>query len=275
MEDEEKDPQDSSFPFFLLKGIRFKIIQLLYLKKSTFNELKERLIKENNDDIANYSLQLHLQILQKNDFIKRDQSNYILTNMGNQIFEISSSLQFLWINQNYFTEHSLRDLPARFYLSIGIFKDKVKIINGHPIVFRKLLEMYSMANEFIYNILYWVEGTIEIREILKSKLKENKSFCTKTIFGSNTVFDPNRHADLIDFESFKKSGQIKQKKINTNIRISVVITDKSAFIIFPKVTEDHPDMNMILFGEDSEFRRWCLDYFYYCWSIADEEIIIK
>jgi len=51
--------------------------------------------------------------------------------------------------------------------------------------------------------------------------------------------------------------------------LSSIVTDKSAFIIFPKVTEDHPDMNTILFGEDIEFRRWCIDYFQHCWNFTE------
>ena len=56
------------------------------------------------------------------------------------------------------------------------------------------------------------------------------------------------------------------------VKIGLVVTDKSAFVVFPKYGEGHPDTDMIIYGTNSEFRNWCLDYFNYCWNNEATEL---
>ena len=81
--------------------------------------------------------------------------------------------------------------------------------------------------------------------------------------------DPDREPNFPTFKPYNRNGQIKQKMIGI-IKISLVITDKSAFIEFPKENTDHPDMDMILYSEEIEFKNRCLDYLYHCWKNADD-----
>ncbi len=265
----EDDCLDLPYLFFLIKGVRFKIIRLLRFKELTLKEIIEQL----GDNRYNYGIQRHLDQLIHKGIINRNHNNeeksivYGLTNLGKHIHDISFSMKYIWGKQYYFIEHSILDLPFRFYSSIGCLDDN-HIIKGRPKIVRKLINMYK-ESKFIYNILIDVEGTNDVLDILINKLKGNLSFHTKTIFGDNSIMDPDREPNLPPFKPFKENGQIKQKMIDI-IKISLVITDKSAFVAFPKENENHPDMDVIIYSEEIEFRNWCMDYFHHCWENADE-----
>jgi predicted transcriptional regulator len=251
--------------FFILQGKRFEIIRSLRLGKLSFQELKEKM--ENNK--YNYNIELHLNLLCDNGIIKREPGEnrrgvvYNLTNLGCHIHDLSFPLQYVCKNQNIFKDHSFSDLPARFYFGIGILND-AQVIRGRPKTVRKLIDMYKQSG-FVYNILYEVEGTDDILNVLTNKLKGSPNFHTKTIFGENSILDPERDLFLNVFEPFKRNGQISQKMMKI-VKIGLVVTDKSAFVVFPKFGEAVPDTDVIIHGTNSEFRNWCLDYFNYCWN---------
>jgi hypothetical protein len=105
---------------------------------------------------------------------------------------------------------------------------------------------------------------------LISKLKGSPNFHTRTIFGENSILDPERDILLKAFEPFKRNGQISQKMMEI-VKIGLVVTDKSAFVVFPKYGEGHSDTDMIKHGTNFEFRNWCLDYFNHCWNNEETE----
>lgn len=262
---EDSTHLDLPYLFFLLQSKRFKVIRLLRLGELSFQELKEKL----KDNKYNYNLELHLDLLYSKGLVKKIYSDkrrsivYGLTNFGNHIHDLSISLRHVCKHQDIFKDHSILDLPERFYLGIGVLND-VQIIRGRPKTVRKLIDMYKQS-EFIYNILYEVEGTDDVISVLIDKLKGNSNFHARTIFGKNSILDPERNSALKTFEPFKRNGQISQKMMET-VKIGLVVTDKSAFVVFPKFDENHPDMNTIIYGKNEEFRSWCLDYFNYCWD---------
>jgi hypothetical protein len=271
-----EDPHLLDLPhlFFILQGKRFGIIRLLRFAELSFQELKEKL--ENNK--YNYNIELHLSLLCDNKIVKRKHVEnkkgivYILTNLGCHIHDLSFPLQYICKNQNLFEGHSALDLPARFYFGIGVLND-AQVIHGRPKTVRKLIDMYKQS-KFICNILYEVEGTDDVLSVLINKLKGSPNFHTKTIFGENSILDPERDTALIVFEPLKRNGQVSQKMMKI-VKIGLVVTDKSAFVVFPKYGEGHPDTDMIIYGTNSEFRNWCLEYFNYCWNNETTELDCK
>jgi predicted transcriptional regulator len=257
--------------FFILQGKRFEIIRLLRFGEHSFQELKEKL-----ENIKyNYNIELHLGLLCDNGIVKKNHVEnkkgivYGLTNLGCHIHDLSYPLQYICKNQNVFEDHSVLDLPARFCFGIGVLNG-AQIISGRPKTVRKTIDIYKQSG-FIYNILYEVEGTDDVLNVLINKLKGNPNFHTKTIFGENSILDPERDIVLKVFEPFKRNGQISQKMMKI-VKIGLVVTDKSAFVVFPKYGEGHPDTDMVIYGTNSEFRNWCLDYFNYCWNNETTEL---
>lgn len=265
--EQDEDKKDISYLFFIFSGIRFQILLLLKNKSNSFTELKKRLNDEKGITTAPNNLEHHINILLENKIIKKEQNLFYLTSLGANLFDLTYSMQFVWEMKDYFVDHDINDLPLRFRLSLGIFNN-VQIIQGHPKIIRRLIEMYNNADRFIYNVLYEIEGINEITTLLKTKLENNKSFHIKTIFGENSIFDTIRHENISEFKIFKTNGKIEHKML-TKIKISLVVTDKSAFIVFPKHGEENPDMNFIIYGEDEQFHNWCLNYFYLSWDNAD------
>jgi predicted transcriptional regulator len=265
--EKDESKKDSSYLFFIFSGIRFHILLLLTNKSCSFTELKNRLYDEKGITTAPNNLEHHITFLLENKIIKKEQNLFHLTSLGLNLFDLTCSMQFVWKMKEYFVDHNIGDLPLRFRLSLGIFNN-IQIIRGHPKIMRRLIEMYNNADKFIYNILYEIEGINEITTLLKAKLENNKFFHIKNIFGENSIFDSIRQETLSEFKIFKTISKIEQKML-TKIKISLVVTDKSAFIVFPKYSEENPDMNYIIYGEDKEFNDWCLNYFYHSWDNAD------
>jgi predicted transcriptional regulator len=263
-----EDLGDTFDLFFLFTGIRLHILQIIKIKPCNFTEIKIKLNEDKYIDTAINNIEHHIKELLKAKLVRRDLNLYGLTTLGSNLIDSTQSMQFIWKNQNYFTDHNIGDLPPFFKLSIGIL-NKIEIIKGHPKIIRKLIDMYDKAEKFIYNILYEIEGIDEIINLLKVKLENYDSFELKTIFGENSIFDSKRRESLSFFKKYKINGKIEQK-MTTKIKISVVVTDKSAFISFPKNGEENPDMHYIISGKDTEFINWCLSYFYHYWKNADE-----
>jgi DNA-binding HxlR family transcriptional regulator len=277
MESYDEEIDHISNLFFIMQRQKFKIIELLKDEEIPFKDIQSQLKGEYDDDTHNYTLERNLEFLIKHDIIEKiltknkdkDKKNYHLyrlTNLGAQLYTLSFSYQYLWKNKSYFFDHNALDLPKEFYLTIGIFaNEKIQKIEGRPNIYSKLVDMYNDA-EFVFNIVFELEGSKEISDILLNNFKSNPSFHTKTIVGSNKRLDPKRARKIIEFERFKDEGRLLQKEIAENIHISLVVTNKNAFISFPKERKGHPDTDIVLFGENGGFRIWCLDYFNYCWE---------
>ncbi len=256
---------------------KFQIMELLSNNPLSLKEIQSKLKEGNHKDPHAFVLQNNLDLLIKHGIVEKiltkkqrqTETNYILyelTNLGSQLYNLSFSYQMCWKNKSYFLDHNLLNLPMRFYLNIGVFtNEKIQKIEGRPYIYSTLVDMYKNA-EFVYNIVFELEGSKEVMDILLDNLKSNPSFHTKTIVGSNKRLDPHRSSKIIEFEEFKEAGRILQKEIPKNINISLVLTDKSALLSFPKKKDDNPDTDTILYGKNKNFLTWCSDYFIYCWE---------
>ena len=279
----DKENGHLSYLFFIIQGQKFKIMELIGENELSFKQIQLQLEELNDEEVHNFSLERNLAFLIENNIVekfikrindtekskekeKKDYHLYKLTNFGLQVYGMSPTYRYLWNNKSYFLGHSALDLPPTFYYGMGIFANEtLEKIEGRPNIYSKLIDMYRNA-EFVYNIVFELEASKEVTDILLHNLRSNSLFHTKTIVGSNKRLDPHRPSKISDFEKYKESNRVLQKEIVESVHISVYVTDKEAFISFPKEKETNPDTEIILFGKGGNFHQWCMDYFNYCWE---------
>ena len=144
------------------------------------------------------------------------------------------------------------------------------LIESHPSIHQKWVELYKNTHEYIYNVLFELEYSEEIFEQISDKFKSNDKFVTKTIIGKNSTVTKDRKSKLkkYDLSKYKTLGRISQRLID-EVKISVVITDKESFIMFPKIGNTI-DTAQMFYSDNKDFHKFCLDYFEYLWNEAKD-----
>ena len=202
--------------------------------------------------------------LSKNGLIvKNPEGNYQLTTFGKTILSIIPSLDFISDNRKFFNEHNLDDINTKFIQRLGSLNEK-KQVKGFVKVLEKWKKIQENADEFIYNILSEVPYSNDIIEVISDKLKNKIPI--KSIF-SKEVIIPEDRKKMFEEKGFQKfvTDGILERKISDQKVIGLLVTDKEAGVFFPK-DDGEPDLSVMFFSTNPEFREWCLDYFEESWK---------
>ncbi len=202
--------------------------------------------------------------LVKADLIVKDSDgDYSITTYGKIICSQIPSLVFLSQNKKYFRNHDFGDIPQKFLQRIGAL-----VAGQHIKGFVKVLEhwkdIYKNSGEYIYNILFEVHYSSELLEPLVKKV--SKGVKVNSIFSESAII-PKERKQILEKLGFKKlieQGLI-ERKMRENVQVVVILNEKDACIMFPKVGGE-VDMSEMFYSDDSVFHEWCLDYFKYCWD---------
>jgi hypothetical protein len=85
---------------------------------------------------------------------------------------------------------------------------------------------------------------------------------------------PKRGRDLLEamgFNELLKKGTVERRMVNTPLLVGVVLNDKQACIIFPRIQRNNKielDMTSMFYSDNPDFHEWCLDYYRYIWHNA-------
>jgi predicted transcriptional regulator len=210
--------------------------------------------------------------LTNNGFIQRESDGtFSLTTFGKTILEQIPTLDFLSRNKDYFSDHTFSALPLKFRRRIGSLTNS-KLVSGLVSVDEKLNDIYDRSQEYVYGMI--PEVTIDLIESFAARLKkvENKNFRVSYMLPTHATV-PKRRKQLLEalgFEELLKKGTVERKMVNT-LLISVVLNDKQACVMFPRIQRNNKidiDMNSMFYSDDPDFHEWCLDYYRYIWYNA-------
>ncbi len=210
--------------------------------------------------------------LTNNGFIQRESDmTFSLTTFGKTILEQIPTLDFLSRNKDYFSDHTFSPLPLKFRRRIGSLTNS-KLVSGLVAVDEKLNDIYDRSQEYVYGMI--PEVTIDLIESFAARLKklENKNFRVSYMLPTHATV-PKRRKQLLEalgFEELLKKGIVERKMVNT-LLISVVLNDKQACVMFPRIQRNNKieiDMNSMFYSDDPDFHEWCLDYYRYIWHNA-------
>lgn len=203
--------------------------------------------------------------LAKADLIaKNPDGSYNITPIGKIWCSQISLIGFLSENKKYFKNHDFDQLPEKYIQRMGALK-KGNIVKGFVKVQEKWKEIYSDAEQYIYNILFEVPYTPDIIEILIKKI--NSGVSIRSIFSESAII-PNERRQVFDKLGLKdliQQGKI-ERKMKENVFTIIILNEKEAGVMFPSGGE--VDMSEAFFSKDKVFHEWCLDYFCSNWDIA-------
>jgi len=232
---------------------RLTIIKILSEKKARLSDFK--------NDLNSSKSEIHRNLtrLLKSKIISKDKNGYyFLTTYGNVIESQLTMWILFYKNKNFFSKHHLGNLPYKFIQRIGALSDS-SCIQGFVKVQKCWKDIYSNAEKYISSILYEIPYDDEILKLIKNKTKNGVKL--KNIFSIPVIISENRK-DLLKKTGLEKSlkdGKI-ERRIKKNTQVLVVLNEKEACVHFPDI-EGKIDVGQALYGNNSLFHEWCLDYF--------------
>ena len=252
-------------PFYVLGAVnRFEIVEELKEEgPQTLAELAENLgTKPENIHGAKEFLINCCWIEEKNRKLH-------LTSWANHTYDIiMSSVSFMSIHDKYFFEHDFGDMPEHFKQGIGVFAE-CEFIKNNVSIRLKEKSLLDNSEKLSYNKLSDGEFARERVEKLIEKFRTCKPFDLKTILAKDAVMPKEAKSLRKDIDKIiEKVGGTRELRIQEKVMIQVVMNEKEAIVIFPKLKEERPDMNYAFYGKDADFLQWCFDYFDYCWNRA-------
>lgn len=236
--------------------LRLGIVLQIQEKPSNLSTLAKNL------DATTSEMHRNLKRLSDDDIIsKGSDGNYDLTPYGKMICAQISSWEFVKRNSEYFKKHSFGHLPMLFLQSIGSLNNS-KHVKGFVNVQDTWKKIYSNADSFMNNILFEVSYDNEILSIITSKLKNGTSICS--IFLEDAILPESRKNATANKEILKAiQEQLLVRRTIKDIDILVVLNEKEAFVMFPKI-DGEIDVSEGFYSTDMSFRMWCQNYFEYC-----------
>jgi predicted transcriptional regulator len=239
---------------------RLNILKNLRQKNLNISKLAKIL------DATNPEVHRNVGRLSKQGLIEKNtDGTYRLTTYGNAILLQIPSIEILSKDRNFFNNHSLDNLDAKFIQRIGQLQNK-KHVKGFVKVLEKWKKIQENADKFLYNILSEIPYSNDIIEVISAKL--DNDIPIKSIF-LDTVIIPEDRKKLFEKKGFQKyvTKGILQRKISKNNVIGLLVTDKEAGIFFSN-SKGEVDLSEMLTSTDKEFREWCEDYFKEEWEKA-------
>ena len=203
--------------------------------------------------------------LVKADLIsKNSDGSYGITAIGRILCAQVSLIGFLSENKKYFKNHDFDLLPEKYIQRMGAL-EKGNIVKGFVKVQEKWKEIYSDAEQYIYNILFEVPYTPDIMELLIKKI--NSGVMVRSIFSESAIIPKERRQvfDKLGLKDLILQGKI-ERKMKENVSTIIILNEKEAGVMFPSRGE--VDISEAFFSKDKSFHEWCLDYFSSNWDLA-------
>ena len=194
---------------------------------------------------------------------KNTDGDYGLTVYGNAILVQIPSLTFFVENKQFFRNHTLGNLEAKFIQRIGALENK-KLVKGYVKTLEKWRQIHENAEKYVCNILSEVPYSGDIIEVISKQLKNDIHI--RSVF-SDKVIVPEERKKIFeekDFQKYVKNGNL-ERRIKKNVTVVVLVTDKESAVFFPNL-EGTTDLSEMFYSSNPKFREWCYDYFTWCWD---------
>jgi predicted transcriptional regulator len=203
------------------------------------------------------------RLVKSNLIVKESDGDYSITTYGKIICEQIPPLAFLSQNKKYFKDHDFGDLPQKFLQRVGALVDG-QHVKGFVKVLEQWKNIYKNSDEYIYNILFEVPYDTDLLEPLVKKI--NKGVKVNSIFSESAIIPKDRKQILekLGFKKLIEQGLV-ERKMRENVQVIVVLNEKEACVMFPKV-DGEVDVSEMFYSDGVFFHEWCLDYFKYCWD---------
>jgi predicted transcriptional regulator len=242
--------------FELASQQRLSIIFSLSQNKSTLSQLSKDL------RITMQEVHRNINRLQDAGLIEKDPRGiFSLTTFGNTIIKQIPTFDFLSLHKEYFSEHTLGEVPMKFEQRIGALDD-CELIRGIVAILELWKQIYRDSESYILEIIPQVP--LDLIEPILVRVRD-KGTRLYYIFPEDVIIPKGRSELLrrLRFDELYKTGRIERRMVD-KVQVAVVLNEKKASILFP-TQRGETDMNMMFYSEDRLFHDWCLDYFWFRW----------
>jgi predicted transcriptional regulator len=194
---------------------------------------------------------------------KGREGELVLTAYGRTVVSLVPSYEFLYKNREFFADHSLGDLPLKFVQRLGAFSG-CEMVHGVMAILQRWKNLYSESDKFIKETMAQVP--LDLIETISSRVNEGVKF--SYIFASNAVVPKGRTQLLqkVGWRNFINKGLVERRML-PDVKIMAIFNEKQGCVMFPN-QKGEPDLNVMFYGETSEFLEWCSDFFDYQWQMA-------
>lgn len=242
--------------FELASQQRLSIIFDLYKKKSKLSDLSKDL------GITMQEVHRNVNRLQDAGLIEKDSEGiFSLTTFGNTIIKQIPSFDFLSRHKEYFSEHTLGELPMKFVQRVGALND-CELVRGIVAILEFWKQIYRESENYIFEIIPQVP--LDLIEPILFNVRE-RGIRLSYIFPRDVIIPKGRTELLrrLRFDELYSTGRIGRRMVD-KVQVAVVINEKKASVLFP-TQKGETDMNLMFYSEDQLFHDWCLDYFWFRW----------
>ena len=254
--------------FELASQQRLSILFSLHHKTAKLSELSKDL------GITMQEIHRNVNRLQEAGLIEKDPDGiFSLTTFGNTIIDQIPTFDFLSRHKEYFSEHTLGELPMKFVQRIGALNN-CELMKGIVAILEFWKQICRESEKYILEIIPQVP--LDLIEPIVLRVRE-RGIRLFYIFPKDVII-PKGRRDLLNklnFDEVNNSDRIARRMVD-RVQVAVVINEKKASLLFP-VQKGETDMNLMFYSEDPSFHAWCLDYFWFRWYAAYpfEEGILK
>lgn len=257
MSDQSSDGVCSLF-FELAGDLRLAMLSKLVTKNYRLSQLASELDATMQEAHRNMTRLIDSRLVSKD----RD-GELVLTSYGRTVIDLVPGYDFLYKNADFFIDHSIGDMPAKFAQRMGAFSN-CEIVHGVMAILQRWKMLYGGSEKFIKEIMSQVP--LDLIETVTSRVEKGVKF--SYIFASNAVVPKGRTQMLqkIGWRNYISQG-IVERRMMPDVRVMTIFNESSGCVIFPDL-KGEPDLNTMFYGESRSFLEWCTDYFNYCWDKA-------
>jgi predicted transcriptional regulator len=254
------DFENTSAEFLeLASEIRLKILFELMKKPSRVTVMAKKFNTSAQEIHRNFERMTNSGLI-----LKQKDNYYSITTFGKAICTQIPSVAYLSQHKKYFAIHGFGNLSPKFLSRIGDLSQSEEI-TGVSKVLETWKKIYKTADDYIFNVLS--ETPLDLIDLMIKQVKRGTKY--RHIISENASI-PKGRKKLLEKSGFYpllESGKIERRMLKS-VDISVILSEKSAGLMFPDVS-GKPDLRSMFFSQDESFREWCLDYFKHCWNISD------
>jgi predicted transcriptional regulator len=259
MADQEPNEGVESLFFELAGDLRLSMLSRLKQKPSRLSQLASEL------DATMQEAHRNMTRLIGSGLVSKDrEGELVLTAYGRIVVAMIPGYDFLCQNKEFFLDHSLGDLPAKFIQRMGAFQ-KCEVVRGVMAILQRWKNLYIESDNYIREIMAQVP--LDLIETVSGKIDQGVKF--SYIFASNAVIPRGRTLILqkVGWRNFISKGLVERRML-PEVRVMTIFNENQGCVIFPNM-KGEPDLNVMFHGRDPEFLEWCSDLFAHQWEIAE------
>lgn len=241
----------------LSNGTRLEILERCSQEHCSVAQLARSL------KLPQYIINKHLNLLVDESLLEKNSKTFHLSSYGDLIFKKCSSISFLNQNQQFFENHDFCEIPGSFLQRLGSLGESRLVVGAH-IMYSYWTRICKEAKRYIYCIFSY--PPILVSEPIKEQIDSGLE--VRLLFARGTkVLETNEFVRNLRLNQHTSFENLDKRRVD-KVLPSLVLTEKECTLMFPD-GKGSTDFHANFVSKNSDFHRWCLDFFNHVWESAE------